>query len=80
MQPKKFILALFIVFSLSFSYQPVSIFAKEKESIVYILNFKQDNFTNDFIKKNEDRKLSIRVSLTLLAMICNAEKSVFNTS
>lgn len=80
MKIKKFILAIFIVISLSFSFQPVNIYAKEKEFIVYILDNHRDNFTNEFIKKNETRKLFILVSLTFKIMISNVGELVFDTS
>ena len=80
MQIKKIILAIFIVFSLSFSYQPVSIYSKEKEVIVYIVNKDQDNYTADFINKNESRKFVILISLTFQSMIANENIITYNTS
>lgn len=80
MQIKKIILAIFIVFSLSFSYQPVSIYSKEKEVIVYIMNKDQDNYTADFINKNESRKFVILISLTFQSMIANENIITYNTS
>lgn len=80
MQIKKFILAIFIIFSLSFSYQLVSIYSKEKEVIVYILNKDQDNYTADFINKNESRKFVILISLTFQSMIAGENIITYNTS
>jgi len=80
MNIRKFLLAIFIVISLGFSYQPVNIFAKERESIVFIIDARSDNFTNEFIKRNETRKQIILVSLTLKLLINNSEKVYFNTS
>ena len=80
MQIKKIILAIFIVFSLSFSYQPVSIYSKEKEVIVYIVNKDQDNYTADFINKNESRKFVILISLTFQSMIAGENIITYNTS
>ena len=80
MQIKKFILAIFIIFSLSFSYQPVSIYSKEKEVIVYIVNKDQDNYTADFINKNESRKFVILISLTFQSMIAGENIITYNTS
>jgi len=80
MQIKKFILAIFIIFSLSFSYQPVSIYSKEKEVIVYIVNKEQDNYTADFINKNESRKFVILISLTFQSMIAGENIITYNTS
>lgn len=79
MEIKKFILAVYIVISLNFSYQPVSIYAKEKEYIVYTIDYNLDNVTNEFINKNETKKLYILVSLTFQTMIFNSEIT-FNTS
>jgi len=80
MNIRKFLLAIFIVISLSFSYQPVNVFAKERESIVFIVDSRSDTFTNDFIKTNETRKYTILVSLTMKCLINNTEKGYFNTS
>ncbi len=80
MQIKKLIFAIFIIFSLSFSYQPVSIYSKEKEVIVYIVSKDQDNYTADFINKNESRKFVIQLSLILKLMIINKSEMTFNTS
>ena len=80
MQIKKFILAIFIIFLMSFSYQPVSIYSKEKEVIVYIVNKDQDNYTADFINKNESRKFVILISLTFQSMIAGENIITNNTS
>lgn len=77
---KKYILAVFIVFSLSFSYQPVSIYSKEKDSVIYILECNQDNFTNDFIKKNETKKFNLLISLSFQCMIFKKNINFFNSS
>ena len=80
MQIKKFIFAIFIIFSLSFSYQPVSIYSKEKELIVYIMSKDQDDYTADFINENEFRKLAILTSLTFQSMIAGGNAVTYNTS
>ena len=53
MEFKKLILAVFIVFLLSFSYQPVSAFSVKKESVVFVLDSRYDKNVSDFIKINE---------------------------
>jgi hypothetical protein len=80
MQIKKFILAVFIVFSLSFSYQPVTIYSKEKEPVVFILNYEHDSLTYEFINKNESKKFIALISISLKIMVCNRESIFFNTS
>ncbi len=80
MNIKKFILAVFIVFSLSFSYQPISASAKEKEVIVFIVDYREDNFTRNFIKANETKKFEVLISLTLQCMIYKNGRILFNTS
>ncbi|MEP7145462.1 MAG: hypothetical protein ABI792_00485 [bacterium] len=80
MQTKKFLLTVFIIFSLSFSFQPVNIYAKDKEAVVFILEYNQDKFTNDFIIKNEIRKFQILISLTLNCMLYSLENNYLNTS
>jgi len=77
---KKFLLTIFIVTSLSLSYQPSNILSKEKESIVFIVDSRSDNFTNDFIKKNETRKHVILVSLTMRYLVNSSERAYFNSS
>ncbi len=80
MQTKKFLLTIFILFSLSFSFQPVNLYAKEKEAVVFILEYKQDKFTDDFVKKNETRRFQILISLSLNCMLYNLGNNYFNTS
>jgi len=80
MQIKKFILAIFIIFLMSFSYQPVSIYSKEKEVIVYIMSKDQDIYTADFINRNEFRKFSILISLTFQSLIAGGNIITYNTS
>lgn len=80
MQIKKIILAFFIIISLSFSFQPVTAYAKEKEVIVYNMNKDLDSNTADFINKNEHRKFVLQLSLILKVMMNNNSKVTFNTS
>lgn len=80
MEIKKYILAVFIIFSLSFSFQPVNIHSREKEPVVFILNYDRDFLTNEFINKNETRKFVLLVSLSFKCMICNGGNLFFNTS
>ncbi|MEO8666390.1 MAG: hypothetical protein ABI462_12935 [Ignavibacteria bacterium] len=80
MQIKKFLLTVLIIFSLSFSFQPVNIYAKEKEAIVFILQYKLDKFTEDLIIKNETRKFQILISLSLNCMLYSPGNNYFNTS
>lgn len=81
MQIRKFLITVFIVFSLSFSFQPVSIYLKEKDGIVLVVNYNFDNFTNEFIKNNETRKFALLVSLTLMCLFKNTvDNIVYNTS
>lgn len=76
---RKFLLTLFIVLSLNFSYQSANTFLKEKNSIVFIINTREDSYANDFINTNQIRKHNILVSLTLNLMIIDHVK-VFNNS
>ncbi len=80
MNVKKFLLAVFIVLSLSLSYYPVNVLTREKGSIVFIVDSGDDNFTNDFINRNETRKHIILVSLTMKCLINSSEIVYFNTS
>jgi len=80
MDIRKFFLTIVIVFSLSLSFQPVNVFAKEKESIVFIIDSRNDNFTSDFIKRNETRKHAILVSLTIKVLIFKYQTNYINTS
>ena len=64
MRIRKIILTVFIVMSLSVSVQPVNVLTRGKESIVYIIENDQNDFTNEFIIKNETKRFYILVSLT----------------
>lgn len=80
MQIRKFILALFILLSLNFSFQQINIYYKEKGAIVCILNNDHDKNTVDFINKIEQRRFVIRMSLSLSILMTDENKIIFNTS
>lgn len=81
MNIRKFLIGIFLVFCLSFSFQPVSIHVREKDGIVYVVNFNTDDFTTEFIKNNETRKFAALVSLTLMCFFENKRSvAAFNTS
>lgn len=80
MKIRKYILAVFIVFSLSFSFQPVIIYSKETDAVVFILEHKQDKLTNEFLNKNDTKRFIILISLTLQFMLYNERNKFFNTS
>lgn len=79
MEFKKLILAVFIVFSLSFSFQPASAFSVKKESVVHILDSRYDKSVSDFIKKNETGLFSSLVSLSIKLMFIETSEFT-NTS
>lgn len=80
MNIRRFLIGVFLVFCLSFSSLPVSIPIREKDGIVYVVNFNTDDFS-EFIKNNKSKSLSILVSLALLCMLeKNYVSSAFNTS
>ncbi|MDZ4713624.1 MAG: hypothetical protein SGI89_15050 [bacterium] len=68
MQIKKIILALFIIFCLQFSFQPVGIYSREKDLIVFVIESKKDNSNDEFIKRNETRKFALLVSLSMMCL------------
>ncbi len=80
MNMKKYVLAIFITLLLSFSFQPANLYSGEKEKVVYILDYKGDNYTNDLIKKNKTAKFHLMVSLSLQIAIIDARKIYFNSS
>ncbi len=80
MKFKKYLLAVFIIFSLSFSYQLVNFYRKENEPVILVLNYDKDLLTNEFINKNETRKFLLLVSLSFKCMIYDSEKNFLNTS
>ncbi len=80
MEIKKFILTVFIVISLNFSFQPVSIYAKDEEFIAYIVDYNKHNNTGEFINRNEAKRLFILVSLTFRVMNADRKIITFNTS
>ena len=79
MEIKKLIIAVFIVFSLSFSYQPSSSFSVKKEYVVYVLDSRYDKTVCDFIKKNETGLFSSLVSLSIKLMLIETSEFT-NTS
>jgi len=80
MNIKKFIFALFIVFSLSFSYQPSALYSKEKEMIVVVLDYRQDDLTREFLKANETKRFSILVSLSLRILMEEPNQILINNT
>ena len=80
MKIKKIILAVFIVLSLSLSFQPVNLLTKERKSVIYVIDQERDNFTNEFIKTNETKRLYNLVSLTLCVMIADETAIRVDTS
>lgn len=77
---RKYIIAVFIVFSVSFSFQPANVFVRQKEAVVFILDFSSDFFTNHFINRNETKRNKILVSLTIQVLINEKQKKYFNSS
>lgn len=80
MKIKKSLFTLLIVFALSFSFQPVNFFKKEKESVVYVIETSIEKHSDEFLKRNENKKLCIAVSLTLQCFMIYKSNYCFNTS
>jgi len=80
MKFKKFIFTLLIVFSLSFSFQPVNFLQKEKDAIVFVYEFGENDFLTDFTKRNEAKRFSQFVSLTLKCLMIENCIPIFNTA
>ncbi|MBS1516930.1 MAG: hypothetical protein JSS91_02475 [Bacteroidetes bacterium] len=80
MQIKKYIAAVFIVFSLTFSYSSVSFSADPKQAIVYIIGSENDSVTGSFLNQNKNRKDYILTSLSIKIFLINSETVYFNTS
>lgn len=80
MKIKKFIFTLLIIISLSFSLQPVNFIQKEKDAVVFVYEQTESKFLTDFIKRNETKRFSLFVSLTLNCLIIEKNLTVFNTS
>ncbi|HMS65081.1 MAG TPA: hypothetical protein PKD83_07485 [Ignavibacteria bacterium] len=71
MKIRKLILTVFILFSLSFSYQPVSGFTNLKAPVVFVLDVSKDKVTNEFLKAGKSSFLRTQVSLTIQCLILN---------
>lgn len=80
MEIKKTILAILIVFTMSFSYQPVNVFQKERESIVYVIEVSKEKHLDEFMRRNQTKKLYILVSLTMQCLMTSGSTSTFNSS
>lgn len=80
MEVKKLVLAVFIVFTLSFAPHSANLIAKQRDVIVYILNYNEDSFTGSFIRKNKTKRFALLVSLTLQCMLIKNGRILFNTS
>lgn len=73
MSVRKFILLIFVLFSLNYSFTPGNLFSKEKEAIVLILNLEKDDATREFVKRNEAKKFQSLISLSMkIAIVMNA--------
>ncbi|MBK8981459.1 MAG: hypothetical protein IPM38_03835 [Ignavibacteria bacterium] len=80
MNLRKILAAVFIVFSLSFSYSNVVYTSYHKQAVVYILESDKDNITDGFLKDNDKLKMKIYTSLSIRVFILNSEKIYINSS
>ena len=80
MNLKKILAAVFIVFSLSFSYSNVVYTSYQKQAIVYTIESDKDSNTDGFLKDNDKYKMKISTSLSIRVFILNSEKIYFNSS
>ncbi|MCB0727103.1 MAG: hypothetical protein KDD00_06535 [Ignavibacteriae bacterium] len=80
MKIRKFLVTIFIILSVNFSFQPVTFYIRERQSVVYTIKSDKNKITDDFINKNETKRFYILVSLTFQAEICESEALRFNSS
>ncbi|HAY34111.1 MAG TPA: hypothetical protein PK536_03445 [Ignavibacteria bacterium] len=80
MNVKKILAAVFIVFSLSFSYSNVIYTSYQKQAVVYSIESDKDNITDGFLKDNDKIRKKISLSLSVRIFILNSEKIYFNSS
>lgn len=79
MKIKKFIITIFIVLSVNFSFQPVIFYIRERQSVVYTIKSDKNKINDDFINQNETKRTYILVSLTFQAMVCESEYFIPDT-
>ena len=81
MEIRKILLAVFIVFALSMSYQPANSLVIIKECTVLCADARKDGHVRDFIEKNKIKSFAIMISLTAaLYYIDYSFCCCFNTS
>ena len=80
MNVKKILAAVFIVFSLSFSYSNTVYTTYQKQAIVFTIESDNDSNTDGFLKDNDKFRINISTSLSIIVFILNSEKIYFNSS
>jgi hypothetical protein len=80
MKIKKFLITLFIVLAVNFSFQPVTFYIRERQSVVYTIKSGKNKLTDDFFIKNETKRFYILVSLSLKFMISEKEEIGLNST
>ena len=80
MKIKKFLITLFIVLAVNFSFQPVTFYIRERHSVVYTIKSGKNKLTDDFFIKNETKRFYILVSLSLKFMISEKEEIGLNST
>lgn len=79
MKIRKYIFALILITVLSFSFQPGASFREFNESNVISLDVRKDDAVRDFIEKNEKKRFTELVSITLRCVF-EENNFVYNTS
>ena len=81
MRLKRFIFAVFLVMALSFTFQPAqAMHTKERHSIVYTIDYKDDNTTKELLDTNKKATLKLSVSLTLQILIIDRSCTLYDSS
>ena len=81
MVAKKLILTIFLLIALNFSFQPGQYtFKRAKQTIEYVIEYKEDANTTNLLKLNQKLKLQSIVSLKIQIMMIDRYTSFFDTS
>jgi hypothetical protein len=80
MNLKKFFITIFIVFSLNFSPYPITIYFRERNTIVMVQGKKNNEFTNDFTRKIEYKRFEQMISLYASILMIDFELNFYNSS
>ncbi|HMQ68335.1 MAG TPA: hypothetical protein PKC58_05060 [Ignavibacteria bacterium] len=75
MKIRKFLIAVFIILSVNFSFQPVTFYIRERQSVVYTVKTGRNRITDDFLNQNETKRFYVLVSLNFRISVCDTDRN-----